>query len=161
MPATPEIDGNGSVPFFDSSSHPARCHRYSQRYLRIDSKFTRDAGIKLKKRVKQHPLVELAHIVILVSPVPVEASGAFPSSLSRWPATGWTSAPGRARRGREHPRLGRFTDRQLVFRELVLAARFRRWPMMMPVMIVEPIPCVQLALLVRFRMVPWNGMNNL
>lgn len=157
MPATPEIDGNGSVPFFDSSSHPACCHRY----LRIDSKFTRDAGIKLKKRVKQHPLVELAHIVILVSPVPVEASGAFPSSLPRWPATGWTSAPGRARRGREHPRLGRFTDRQLVFRELVLAARFRRGPMMMPVMIVEPIPCVQLALLVRFRMVPWNGMNNL
>lgn len=86
--------------------------------------------------------MELAHIVILVSPVPVEASGAFPSSLSRWPATGWTSAPGRARRGREHPRLGRFTDRQLVFRELVLAARFRRGPMMMPVMIVEPIPCV-------------------
>lgn len=104
--------------------------------------------------------MELAHIVILVPPVPVQASGALPSSLSRWPATGWTSAPGRARRG-EHPRLGRFTNRQLVFRELVLAARFRRGPMMMAVMIVKPIPCVQLALLVRFRMVPWNGMNNL
>lgn len=112
----------------------------------------------MKQRVQQHALVELAHVVVFVSPASVEAPGAPAASFARWPATGRTRAPGRAAARSEHSRLGGFTHRQLILGELVLARLLRRGaPVMMTVMmmvVVQTIAGVQLALLVRLRMVP-------
>lgn len=121
--------------------------------------FTRDARIELKQRVQQHTLVKLAQIVIFVPSTSVETPGAAAASLTWLPATSGTRAPdGTPARG-EHPRLGRLSHRQLVLGELVLArwfGRVRRAVMMtmMMVMVMQTIAGVQLALLVRLRMVP-------
>lgn len=123
--------------------------------------FTRDARIELKQRVQQHALVELAHIVIFVPSASVETSGATTASLAWLSATSGTRAPDRTTARREHPRLGRFSHWQLVLGELVLARWFgcvRRAMMvtMMMVMVMQTIAGVQLALLVRLRMVPYE-----
>lgn len=113
----------------------------------------------MKQRVQQHALVELAHIVIFVPSASVETSGATTASLAWLSATSGTRAPDRTTARGEHPRLGRFSHRQLVLGELVLARWFgcvRRTVMvtMMMVMVMQTIAGVQLALLVRLRMVP-------
>lgn len=120
--------------------------------------FTCDARVELKQRVQQHTLVELAHVVVFVSPASIEAPGTPAASFARWPATGRACAPGRAAARSEHPCLGGLAHRQLVLGELVLARWLRRGaPMMVTVMMmvmVQTVTGVQLALLVRLRMIP-------
>lgn len=116
---------------------------------------TCDAWIKLEERVSEHALVELADVVGLVPPTPVEAPRALVPSFARRPRGGRTRAPPGTRR-RQHPSLRRLANRELVLGELVLAHRLRRrQPMMMMIMMmmVKTISRVQLALLVRLRIV--------
>lgn len=103
--------------------------------------------------------MELAHVVILVSPASVEAPGAAAASFARWPATGRARTPGGAAARSEHPRLRRLAQRQLVLSELILAHRLGRagravMVTVMMVMMMQTIAGVQLALLVRLWMVP-------
>lgn len=130
-----------------------------------DRWLTCDAGVQLQQRVEQHTLVELAHVVVLVPPASIEAPGAAASSFARWPATGRTRAPGWTAARGQHPHLGRLAHRQLVLGELVLARRLRRagHAMMMTMMIVmmmQAVTGVQLALLVRLRMVPCGDQRD-
>lgn len=126
------------------------------------SLFTCDAGVDLQKRVQQHTLVELTHVVIFISSAPVEAPGTATASFAQRPATSRTRAPrGAVARG-EHLRFGWLADRQFVLGELVLARRFRRAAgrtVVMTVrmmMVMQTITGVQLALFVRFRMVSFD-----
>jgi len=127
---------------------------------------TCDAGVQLQQRVQQHTLVELAQVVALVPSAAIEAPRAATSSFARWPATGWACSPGRTAARGQHPRLGRFAHRQLVLGELVLAHRLRRGGhamlvTVMIVMMVQTVAGVQLALLVRLRMVPCGNKEPL
>lgn len=103
--------------------------------------------------------MELAHIVVLVSPASVEAPGAAAASFARWPATGRARTPGGTAARSEHPRLRRLAHRQLVLGEFVLARRLGRagravMVTVMMMVMMQTIAGVQFALFVRLWMVP-------